>query len=127
MPQRVKLVCKPSHNKTGNSARVMWARLEMEDEMEMGPEEYVDESRYYRYGEEVHYGSCSGELLQCGRCQFQAGHNRGTCRYIKKVCWECGLWGHSKSECVRRREMGREGRRNKGKAGTGSGERNERR
>ena len=127
VPQRVKLACKPSHNKTGNSPRVMCARLEMEDEREIGPREYVEERRYYRYGEEIHRGSCRGELLQCGQCQFQAGHNSRTCRYIRKVCRECGLWRHSKSECVRRREMGREGRRNKGKYGTGSRERKERR
>ena len=81
----------------------MEARLEMGDEREMRSEEYMEEGRCYRCGEVVHEDSCRIELLQGERCQFQAGHNRLTCRYIK-LCQECGLWGHSTSECGRRWE-----------------------
>ena len=57
----------------------MEARLEIGDERKMGPEEYVEEERWYRCGEEVREGSCRMALLLCGKCWFQAGHNWRTC------------------------------------------------
>ena len=58
----------------------------MGDEREMGLEEYVEEGHATDVGRKY-----MGELLQCRRCQFQAGHNRRTCQYITKLSCECAL------------------------------------
>ena len=55
------------------------AQLNIRDEREVGPKEYMEEGRYYWCGKKEHWGNC--RQCKCGRCSFQ-GHSSRTCKYI---------------------------------------------
>ena len=46
-------------------AGVMGEEMDMRDEMEVGPEEYVEDGRGCRYGEVKHGGNCRWTMLDC--------------------------------------------------------------
>ena len=70
--------------------RVKGIHLNIREESKVGPEAYMEEGWYYRCGEKEHWVNCRQALSQCQRCNFQA-HNSRTCKYIGKLCLECGL------------------------------------
>ena len=76
----------------------MGEQMDMGDEREVGPEEYVEGGKCYRCGEMRHEGKCKLERLECGRCGGM-GHNRRTCMAIGKLCRECRVRGHYRTEC----------------------------